>query len=101
MAAWPPVVKVVLPYLAPIVSAALPALTKKKSETVDPLVTQQIAELQEAVKANTESIKTLAKALEASARVDDAAARQARLLAATALALAAIALVVALATSLA
>lgn len=101
MAAWLPVVKVVLPYIGPVVSATLPVFTKKKSEKVDPLVTQQIAELQEAVKANNESIKALAKALEASAKADDAAARQARLLAATALALAAVALVVALAAWLA
>ena len=101
MAAWLPVVKVVLPYIAPIVSAALPALTKKKSERVDPLVAQQIAELQEAVKTNNESIKALAKAIEASAEADDAAARQARLMAAAALALAAVALLVALATWLA
>lgn len=101
MAAWLPAIKVVLPYLAPIVSAALPAFTKKKSEQADPLVTQQIAELQEAVKTNNESIKALAKAMEASARVDDAAARQARLIAAAALAIAAVSLLVALAAWLA
>jgi hypothetical protein len=97
MAAWLPVVKVVLPYLAPIVSAALPAFTRKKSEEADPLVTQQIAELQEAVKTNNESIKALAKAIEASAKADDAATRQARLMAAAALAVAVVSLVVVLA----
>jgi hypothetical protein len=97
MAAWLPVVKVVLPYIAPIVSAALPALTRKKSEKADPLVTQQIAELQEAVRANNESIKALAKAMEASAKADDTATRQARLIAAAALAIAAVSLVVAIA----
>lgn len=101
MAAWLPVVKVVLPYIGPVVSAALPVLTKKKSEKVDPLVSQQVAELQEAVKANNESIKALATAVEALAKAEDAAARQARLLATAALALAAIALVVALAAWLA
>lgn len=101
MAAWLPVIKVVLPYIAPIVSAALPVFTKKKSEKADPLVTQQIAELQEAVRANNESIKALAKAMEASAKVDDAAARHARLIAATALAIAVVSLVIALAAWLA
>jgi hypothetical protein len=96
VAAWLSVVKVVLPYLAPVVSAALPAFTKKKGERVDPLVVQQIAELQEAVKGNNESIQALAKAIEASAKADDAAARQNRRLAVTALAVAAVSLVVAL-----
>jgi len=100
MAAWLPVIKVVLPYVAPIVSAALPVFSKKKSDKADPLVTQQIAELQDAVKSNNDSVKALAKAVEESAKANDAAIRQARTLAVTALALAAIALVIALVTLL-
>ncbi len=97
MAAWLPVIKVVLPYLAPIVSAALPAFTKKKSESADPLVSQQIAELQEAVRTNNESVKALARAMEESAKANDAAIRQARLVAGAAAAVAAASFVVALA----
>lgn len=97
MAAWLPLIKVVLPYLAPIVSTALPSFTKKKSENADPLVSQQIAELQDAVKANNESVKALARAMEESARANDAAIRQARAIAAIAVAIAAVALTVALA----
>lgn len=65
MAAWLPAVKVVLPYLAQIVAAALPAFTQKtdKGESAD-LTRRQIAELQEAVTHNAESIKTLAAQLE-------------------------------------
>ena len=97
MAAWLPAIKVVLPYLAPIVSAALPAFTKKKGENADPLVGQQISELQEAVRANNESVKALAKAVEESAKANDAAIRRARLLAGTATAVAAVSLLVAMA----
>ena len=96
MPAWLPVIKVVLPYVAPIVSAALPVFSKKKSDKADPLVTQQIAELQDAVKNNNESVKALATAVEESAKANDAAIRQARLLAGTALAIAAVSLVIAL-----
>jgi hypothetical protein len=97
MAAWLPAIKVVLPYLAPIVSAALPAFTKKKSEQADPLVTQQIAELQEAAKSNNDSVRALAKAMEKSAKTNDAAVRQARLIVGAAVAVAAASLVVAVA----
>jgi len=101
MAAWLPVIKVVLPYVAPIVSAALPAFSKKKSDKADPVVTEQIAELQEAVKTNTESVKALAKAVEELAMVNDLAIRRARLFAGVATAVAAVSLAVALAAWLA
>ena len=97
MAAWLPLIKVVLPYLAPVVSSALPSFTKKKSETADPLVSQQIAELQDAVKANNESVKALARAMEESARANDAAIRQARMIAVAAVAVAVVSCVIALA----
>lgn len=97
MPAWLPVIKVVLPYVAPIVSAALPVFSKKKSEKADPLVTQQIAELQEAVKNNNDSVKALAMAVEESAKANDTALRRARLMAGAAVAVAALSLVVALA----
>jgi hypothetical protein len=64
MPAWIPLIKVALPYLAPIFSA-LPVLTKKKSDRADAVVNQQISELQEAVKSNDERITALARTFEA------------------------------------
>ena len=93
MAGWLSIVKVVLPYVGPVVQAALPALTRKKGEKEDPLVAQQIAELQEAVNANAESSKALAKALEELALANEKAMRQARAIALVSLAMAAASLI--------
>ena len=93
MAAWLPIVKTVLPYVAPIFQAALPAFTKKLTEKADPVIAQQIAELQEAVKSNAESSKALARALEEMALANDKAIRQARLISLLSIAVAAVALV--------
>lgn len=71
MAAWLPIIKVVFPYVAPVFHAALPVFTKKKSGKEDSLVAQQIGELQEAVKTNSESTKALAKAIEEIAQAND------------------------------
>lgn len=71
MAAWLPIIKVVLPYVAPVFHAALPVFTKKKGEKEDPLMAQKISELQEAVKTNSESTKVLAKAIEEIAQAND------------------------------
>jgi t-SNARE complex subunit (syntaxin) len=104
MAAWLPVLKAFLPYLDPIVQAAVPAFTRKKSEKTDPLVTQQIAELQEAVKANAEAVKVMAeqvqgavRAMEQGAIANEKAIRNARVLAlvAVVIALASLCLVLA------
>lgn len=86
---WIPIVKVVLPYLAPIFEAALPAFTRKKSDKADPVVNQQISELQEAAKKNAESIAALAKALEEAVKANDEATRRTRQLAMLAVGLAA------------
>jgi hypothetical protein len=94
---WLPLIKVVLPYIGPVVEKALPHLTRRKSDVADPVVAQQIAELQDAANSNTQSVKALAKAMEESAKANDAAIRQARLLAVLALVVAAAAAVVALA----
>jgi hypothetical protein len=95
MAAWFPIIKVVLPYVAPIFQAALPVFTKKKSEKVDPVVAQQISELQDAVKTNSESTKALAKAIEEAAEANDKIMRRARITAAVAVAVAVLSLAVA------
>jgi len=98
--AWLPILKTVLPYLAPVVQAALPHFTRRKSEHADPLVAQQIAELQEAVNRNAEAIKSLAAAVEESAKVNDAAIRHARQLALAAVVIAVAASIVAVAALL-
>lgn len=94
MPAWIPLIKVVLPYMAPIFAAALPAFTKKKSEKADPVVNQQISELQDAVKTNAESIAALAKALEEAVKGNDAAMRRTRLLAVAAVGIAFLSIVI-------
>jgi hypothetical protein len=67
MPAWfLPVVKLVLPHLGTIVSAAKPAFTKKKGAGPDDdngVVQQQIAELQSVASQNTTLIKELAEQL--------------------------------------
>ncbi|GJL83162.1 MAG: hypothetical protein DHS20C01_27960 [marine bacterium B5-7] len=88
MAAWLPIIKVVLPYLAPTLQAALPAFTKKESEKADPLVARQITELQEAVNHNSESTKALAMAIEEVAQANDKAMKRLRMVTAIALAVA-------------
>ena len=97
---WIPIVKVVLPYIAPIFEAALPAFTKKKSDKADPVVNQQISELQEAVKKNAESITALAKALEEAVKANDQVMRRTRLLAVTAMGLATISFALSVSTYL-
>jgi hypothetical protein len=92
MAAWLPIIKVVLPYLAPVLQATLPAFTKKKSEQAGPLVAQQIGELQEAVKTNSESTQALAKAIEEIAQANDKAMRRVRLISVVAVIVAGVAL---------
>lgn len=95
MASWLPIIKVVLPYVAPVFQAALPVFTKKKSEKVDPVVAQQITELQEAVKANSESTKALARAIEEAAQANDRTMKRLRLIVIAAVIVAALSLALA------
>lgn len=85
MPAWFPLIKVVLPYIGPIMQATIPAFTKKKSVQTDQVVAQQITELQDAVNRNSEATRALAHALEEAARANDHALRQTRRLALVAL----------------
>lgn len=107
MAAWLiPALKAVLPHIGTIVSVAVPAFTKKKSDAAEnqaALLQQQIAELQSAAAQNAAHIKELAEqlqvtvaALEQTATMADARLRRVTLLDAVALALSAVALCVAL-----
>lgn len=61
MAVFFPALKVALPYITQIVTAALPMFTSKPSGVkADEVVPQQIQELQTAVTQNAESVKALA-----------------------------------------
>ncbi|HBE74224.1 MAG TPA: hypothetical protein DDW31_09125 [candidate division Zixibacteria bacterium] len=100
MAAWLPLIKVILYYVAPIVQAAIPAFTKKKNDKADPLVALQISELQEAVKTNSEFTKSLAKAIEEAAQAYGNEMRRARLIAVVAIAMAVLSLTFAVASLL-
>ncbi len=77
MAAWLPAVKVILPYLAQIVGAALPVFTRKADKSgAEDVIRNQIAELQDAVTHNAESLKVLATQLQqAISDIDSASAR--------------------------
>jgi hypothetical protein len=59
MAAWLPALKALLPYATQIVTAAIPAFTRK-SGTAQDVIPEQIQELQGAVIHNAESAKILA-----------------------------------------
>ena len=59
MAAWLPALKALLPYATQIVTAAIPAFTRK-SGTAQDVIPEQIQELQGAVIHNAESVKILA-----------------------------------------
>ncbi len=107
MAAWLiPALKAVLPHIGTIVSVAVPAFTKKKSDAAEnqaTLLQQQIAELQSAAAQNAAHIKELAEqlqvtvaALEQAAATAEARLRRAMLLGVIALALSAVALCIAL-----
>jgi hypothetical protein len=100
MATWLPIIRIVLPYVAPIVHATLPAFTKKKNGDVDSVMSRQIGELQEAVKTNSEATQALAKAIEASARANDRAIKRAYAIAIFAAIVALIALGLVLASKL-
>ena len=107
MAVWlVPALKAVLPHLGTIISAALPAFTRKRidaaaNETL--LLQQQIAELQSAASQNAAHIKELAEqlqgtvaALEHAASLAQANLRRVFLISLVATALSAAALCVAL-----
>lgn len=66
MAVYIPILKVILPYLAPLVQAAAPIFTKtsEKEKPQQSLQDKQISELQSAVQKNSESLQTLASQLQ-------------------------------------
>lgn len=59
------IIKALAPYVAQIAAAAIPAFTSKSEAVkVDPVVNQQIEELQAAATQNAQSIHTLAEKLQ-------------------------------------
>ena len=93
MAAWLiPALKMVLPHVGAIISAATPVFTKKKVDaTADQTLQQQISELQAAASQNSAQIKKLAEqfqstvaALEQAASVAEAKLRRVLLFCVTA-----------------
>jgi hypothetical protein len=77
MALWLPAIKIMLPYVTQIVSAAIPAFTKKTDKTnTDVIIPSQIAELQAAATQNAQSLKTLAMQLQQVITGVDAAAEK-------------------------
>jgi len=60
-----PIIKAVAPYLAQVASAAIPAFTaRKENAKLDPVITQQIEELQAAASQNAHSVQVLAEKLQ-------------------------------------
>lgn len=65
MAAIVPILKALLPHVAQIATVAIPAFTKKPAAAkLDPVLAQQIEELQTAATKNAESINVLAEKLQ-------------------------------------
>jgi hypothetical protein len=75
MAVFLPVLKIALPYITQIVTAAVPMFTSRSaSGKDDEVVPQQIRELQSAVTQNAESVKGLALQFKETVEGIDAAA---------------------------
>ena len=73
--AYIPIIKALGPYLLPIINSAIPAFTSKVGLTKsDPVVAQQVQELQDAVIKNAESLQTLAEQLQKLVLTAEAAA---------------------------
>lgn len=74
---WLPTIKSLLPYVAQVVSLAVPAFTIKSGEHASQeVINQQIRELQDASVRNTEAVKVLASQLQkAIADIDNGATR--------------------------
>lgn len=65
MAAWLATIKAILPYVTQVLTATIPAFTKKLDrDDAGKVIPDQIAELQKAVTHNAESIKILAAQLQ-------------------------------------
>ena len=64
MAAWGPLIKTVLPYVADVIAVAIPAFTAKTDDKKNSeIIPEQISELQSAATHNAESVIILAAQL--------------------------------------
>ena len=73
--AYIPIIKALGPYLLPIINSAIPAFTSKAGlAKTNPVVAQQVQELQDAVIKNAESLQTLAEQLQKLVLTAEAAA---------------------------
>ena len=74
-----PIIKAVAPYLAQIVTAAIPAFTSKSEVAKsDPILIKQIEELQSAAIQNAESIQILAEKMQQTIQGIEIAAEEAK-----------------------
>jgi hypothetical protein len=70
MPVWLPALKMILPYVATVATAAIPAFTQRREgdKSIE-LMAQQIAELQQAAGDNAESVKVLADQMQRALQV--------------------------------
>ena len=74
-----PIIKAVVPYIAQIATAAIPAFTSKpEAAKSDPVVSKQIEELQTAATQNAQSIHVLAEKLKQTIQDLEGAAQDAQ-----------------------
>lgn len=74
-----PIIKAVAPYVAQVAAAAIPAFTAKpEAAKLDPLLAQQIEELQSAATQNAESIHVLAEKMQQAIQALEVTAQEAR-----------------------
>jgi hypothetical protein len=70
MPAWIPALKVILPYVTTVATAAIPAFTQwREGEKSSELLGRQIAELQQAAGQNAESVRLLAEQMQQALKV--------------------------------
>lgn len=108
MPAWLPALKVILPYVTTVATAAIPAFTQRRGgEKSAELMAQQISELQDAAGHNAESLRLLADqmqkaitAIEDGARENEATLRRAQRIAWLSMGVAALAVTLAVASLL-
>lgn len=74
-----PIIKAVAPYIAQVATAAIPAFTSKpEAVKVDPVLSQQIEELQAAATQNAQSVHVLAENLQQMMQEAERAAQEAK-----------------------
>jgi uncharacterized coiled-coil protein SlyX len=77
MAVWLPALKMLLPYVATVATAAIPAFTQRREgdKSIE-VMSRQITELQQAAEHNAESVRVLAEQLQTALNVIELAGEQ-------------------------